>query len=100
MDINPPPRSLNIPGIQPLLDSLYTIFSQVLLSRDYAGKVTLASGTGAVTFKKNQPDTDYYICLAGDTAETFTWASKAVTGFTINSSNASSTAKVDWIARR
>lgn len=60
------------------------------------GQVTLSSGTATVTFPKAEPDAAYYVSLAGDTAETFTWASKTTAGFTVNSSNGSSTAAVDW----
>ena len=63
------------------------------------GTETLVSGTKAVTFTETLPTTSYSITLSGDENETFRWASKAVTGFTINSSNGSSTSDVDWIVR-
>jgi hypothetical protein len=62
-----------------------------------SGSVTLSSGTAAVSFSTNEPDANYNIYLSGDANETFYWASKAVGGFTINSSNGSSTANVDWV---
>ena len=64
------------------------------------GTETLSSGTIAVSFGSNEPNNSYAVYLSGDTAETFTWASKAVGGFTINSSNGSSTAQVDWLVLR
>ena len=66
-----------------------------------AGQVTLASGTATVTFAHQQKDTGYYVSFSSDTAgETFEWASKTEAGFTVNSSNGSSTAKVDWLISR
>jgi hypothetical protein len=66
-----------------------------------SGTVTLASGTStAPAISPNEQDAGYRISLSGDAAETFTWASKAVGGFTINSSNGSSTANVDWVVYR
>lgn len=61
-----------------------------------AGSATLASGTATVTFTENVPDTNFSILLGGNANETFYWSSKATTGFTINSSNGTSTATVDW----
>lgn len=85
--------------------SIATLLNQVAQTVPefgYSGTATLAAGTAAIDFSteelEDMPDTTYLVFLAGDTAETFTWASKATTGFTINSSNASSTANVDWMA--
>lgn len=72
-----------------------TKLRQLVLNKHF-GQVTLSSGTAAVTFSATEKDTNYYVALTGDTAETFTWASKTTSGFTINSSNGSSTANVDW----
>lgn len=66
------------------------------LKTDYNGTATLAAGTASVVFGTARTSATYRILLSGDTAETFTWASKSTTGFTINSSNAGSTANVDW----
>lgn len=65
------------------------------------GAVTLVAGTKNVVFTIKEKDTNYYIVgLSGNAAETFSWASPTTTGFTINSSNAGSTAIVHWqIAR-
>ena len=61
-----------------------------------SGQVTLSSGTASVSFAANKSAATYEISLSGDAAEIFSWASKAVGGFTINSNNGSSTANVDW----
>ena len=61
------------------------------------GTATLAAGTAAVTFTRVPGGADYQITLSGNTtAETFAWATKTRTGFTINSSNVASVAQVDW----
>ena len=53
-----------------------------------------------VTFGNAEADASYYIALSGNAGESFSWASKATGGFTINSSNGASTAVVDWILIR
>jgi len=63
----------------------------------YAGKVTLAGAPANVTFPGALPSTNYYISLSCNADETIRWSSKATTGFTITSSNGSSTASVDFI---
>ncbi len=65
---------------------------------NWEGTVTLSAGTATVTFASATADTRYAVQLTGDAAETFYWSSKTVNGFTINSSNGSSTANVDWRA--
>jgi hypothetical protein len=69
-------------------------------ANNLGGSVTLASGTASVTFGTAETNTSYRIVLSGNAGETFSWASKATGGFTINSSNASSTATVDWLIYR
>lgn len=65
------------------------------------GSATFAtSGTRAVTFGTAEADALYHIVVTGNVDENFWVTSKATTGFTINSSNASSTAAVDWILIR
>ena len=66
-------------------------------TNNLSGSATLSGGTAAVSFGTNEPDANYNIYLTGDAAEIFTWASKAVGGFTINSDNGASTANVDWL---
>lgn len=61
------------------------------------GTATLTSGAETVSFPFPTPNTAYAVTLAGNvTGETFAWSSKSITGFTITSSNAASTAQVDW----
>lgn len=60
------------------------------------GTVTLASGTATVSFATAEANTSYFIALSGNANETFRWGSKTTGGFTISSSNGSSTAAVDW----
>lgn len=60
------------------------------------GSVTLSSGSAAVSFATAEPDTSYFLTLGGNANETFCWTSKTTGGFTINSSNGSSTAVVNW----
>jgi len=64
------------------------------------GTVTLSSGTASVLFGTAETDTSYRINLSGNAAETFYWSSTSTSGFTINSSNASSTATVNWSIQR
>lgn len=63
-----------------------------------SGTADLSSGTADVEL--DEPDDEYRIILTGDADETFYFSSKTQTGFTINSSNGSSTATVDWQVTR
>mgnify|MGYP001582591213 CR=1 FL=1 len=70
-------------------------------SRNLRGTVTFStSGTKAVSFPVNEDDASYRVALSGSVNETFWVTSKGGSGFTLNSSNASSTAIVDWIMIR
>jgi hypothetical protein len=65
------------------------------------GQVTFASAaTKAVSFGTAESDATYFVVITGDVDENFWVTSKATTGFTINSSNATSTAVVDWVLIR
>lgn len=65
------------------------------------GTATFATAaTVSVSFGTAESDTSYFIVLSGNANETFYWSSKTVSGFTINSSNGSSTATVDWMIVR
>lgn len=71
------------------------------MGRNVCGTATFATaGTKAVTFTFNEPDTSYRIIATGQANQTFWVTSKAVGGFTLNSSNASSTAVVEWFMVR
>jgi len=62
------------------------------------GSVTFAtSGTAAVVFDSPVTIANYKIFVIGNVNETFWVTSKTVTGFTVNSSNGSSVAVVDWL---
>lgn len=70
-------------------------------SDGWRGSATFATAaTKAVTFATAEPDTSYFVSIAGSANETFWVTSKTVNGFTLNSSNASSTATVDWAISR
>jgi hypothetical protein len=61
------------------------------------GQVTFASAaTAAVTFSVAETNNAYFISVSGSVNETFWVTAKGTGGFTLNSSNASSTAVVDW----
>jgi hypothetical protein len=49
---------------------------------------------------EDEPDAEYMVTVGGSANETFWITNKATTGFTVNSSNASSTATVDLIIAR
>lgn len=68
--------------------------------RGRRGTATLSAGTAAVSFALSEPDANYRITLAGSAGESFSYASKSATGFTINSGNGSSTSTVDWTITR
>lgn len=64
------------------------------------GSVTLSAGAASVSFATALPDANYVIFLSSDDTDVVYWYSKAASGFSIGSSNGSSTAHVDWIVRR
>ena len=70
-------------------------------SENLRGNVTLSSGSASVSFGTAEPDASYFIWLSSSTnGETFSWGSPTTGGFTINSSNGSSTAVVYWLLIR
>lgn len=96
------PLSVSPVLMQFLRDLIFAIGEDATTDRRLVrrGDVTFAtSATASVTFDEDLKTTSYSIAWAPDTAETFHWTSKASTGFTLNSSNAASTAVVDWIIR-
>lgn len=84
----------------PVSDTITNPTNATNLSTIFYGTSTLAAGTFAVPFPIKVPSTTYRVTLGGSAGESFSWASKAVGGFTINSSNAGSTATVDWVVSR
>lgn len=61
-----------------------------------SGRVTLSSGTFVVTFSTPEPSSGFVVALNAAANETVYVTGKSTMGFTINSSNVSSTAQVDW----
>lgn len=69
--------------------------------RNFSGSVTFASAaTAAVTFGTAEVDGNYLPQISGGANETFWWSARGTGGFTINSSNATSTAVVTWTISR
>lgn len=66
----------------------------------YAGTAVLSAGTATVTFHTPQPFLGYLVVVTGDANETFSVQNKTLGGFTIQSSNPSSMASVDWMLLR
>jgi hypothetical protein len=66
------------------------------------GTVSLsgASGAVAVTLSPAMPDNSYSVAVSANVNETIYVTGKSTTGFTIRSSNTSSTASVDWTVVR
>ncbi|API58467.1 hypothetical protein BSL82_03420 [Tardibacter chloracetimidivorans] len=64
------------------------------------GAATLSSGTVAVSLYPEEPDDTYEVFLSTGVNETLYVTSKTTSGFTINSSNGSSTADVAWLVVR
>ena len=59
-----------------------------------------SADTTTVTFSTAEADASYFVTVTGNANETFWIENKLNTGFTIRSSNASSTATVDWMLIR
>jgi hypothetical protein len=72
--------------------------SGVFHPTEESGVETLAGGTASVSFSEVFPDATYSVLLSSDADETMRWSDRAVTGFTITSSNGSSTAQCSWRA--
>ncbi len=70
-------------------------------ANNLGGQVTFAAaGTATVTFANAESNTSYRIVLGPAANEDIWWSNKTTNGFTINSSNASSVAVVDWLIFR
>ena len=82
------------------LTSIKGISITTTQAKNLRGEATLSSGTVNVTFATAEPDDQYVIVLGGNANETFRWSAKGTGGFTITSSNGSSTALVDWVLIR
>jgi hypothetical protein len=64
-----------------------------------AGTTSLAGGTATVTLPAALPSSKYRVAISVNANETVWVSSKSATTFTLQSSNSSSTATVDWIVR-
>ncbi len=67
-----------------------------VVSTQRGASVFASSNSVVVTLPVALADTNYSVSLSGSTGETFWVTSKSTSGFTIRSSNATSTATVDW----
>ena len=66
-------------------------------AKNLRGSVTFASsGTVNVVFANVETDSAYFVTVTGNTNENFWITDKTAAGFTIHSSNMSSSATVDW----
>lgn len=61
------------------------------------GRVTLSSGTTAVSLGYTAPSTAYHVLVSGYANETYWVSDKTTSGFNINSSNGASAAQVEYI---
>lgn len=82
-----------------------SLSSTTTQGKNLAGTVTFASAaSAAVTFARTEPDASYRILITGRANENFwiepTTPAPSTTGFTVKSSNATSTAQVDWMIVR
>lgn len=84
------PRALNA-------SMTVTVNPMIVVLNERCGTAVLSGGTANVGFGHDMPNSNYHITLSGNAGEVFSWASKAASGFTINSDNPSSTASVDWV---
>jgi hypothetical protein len=75
------------------------IASALGIATSATGTVTLSSGTADVTFAVPFLNDGYSVQLTGNvTGETFAFSKQSTGGFTVSSSNTSSTAEVCWTA--
>lgn len=100
----------NPPGLGAVvgfIDTVPSATSATIIPTPLNAGATCAFGditqTGSVTatIGENEPDAKYFLMMGCDTnGETIKWGSKATTGFTLTSSNASSTASCDVLIVR
>jgi hypothetical protein len=85
------------PGATNLENWIEAILSATTIKLGYEGNYLPASTNGSVSAHvgEDEPDANYSIRCSPSANETISWSSKATTGFTLTSSNGSSTALVD-----
>lgn len=77
------------------------ISSTTTRAENLRGTATFAgAATKAVSFAVAEPDATYFLALSCSAQEIISTSSKGTAGFTLTSSNATSTAVVDWILIR
>ena len=77
-----------------------TVSGQQQLAADDCRMTPRAVAGLTMTIGENEPDANYMLMLGCNADERFSWSSKATTGFTLTSSNASSTATCDVLVVR
>lgn len=94
-DVNFPPH---MPGH---LTYVSAISAGAIRGKNLRGAAAFASAaTVTVTFNAAEPDANYFVQLGSSANETIWWTSRTASGFTLNSSNATSTATVHWFIER
>jgi len=85
-----------------MADAPRDLFPQRWFRSNYCGTATLSSGTIAVDFTddglEDMPFTSYEVFTSSPVDETMFITAKGTTGFTINSSNGSSSSAIGWMA--
>lgn len=95
VDLNFSPR---MPGHVTFLSA---ISATGVRGKNLRGAAAFASAASVtVTFNATEPDANYFIEISSNANETIWWSSPSTTGFTLNSSNATSTATVHWFIVR
>lgn len=79
------------------LGGLHGISASDVRARNFSAGKALVAGSGAVTFAVAEADSNYDVYFSADEAESFKVTSRSTSGFTITSSNGSSTANVRWL---
>jgi hypothetical protein len=87
-------------GIKAYVTSAGGISGTSTTAKNLRGSCTFAGASCTVTFGVAEANATYYVALGCTADETFRWSAKGTGGFTITSSNGSSTATCDWILVR
>jgi len=82
------------------LNSIRGISFSSNTAENLRGTATLNVGAIAVAFDNTEMDSNYYIAMSGNAAESFAVTGKTASGFTVTSDNLTSTATIDWILVR
>lgn len=95
-------RCINRTGASDAVGGFFgAISSTAVMGSNLAGNTAFTgSATKVVAFARAEPDTSYFVATSHNVNETVWVTNKTTSGFTLNSSNATSTASVDWIIAR